>query len=341
MMLRRSVIRGLAASGVSLAEMLRCGRLAYSAPISGKGVYAAPVLSFAAIFLADRMGLWAKNGLNVDLKQVQGGPLAMVALTSREAQFAGVASSDPVIGWSKGIKTIAMAAFTGSLVMQVTGHKDWLSQTGVALKSPLQDKLKALKGARIGASTIGGGPAQYTRYLLRSVGLNPATDASILGVGFGPSRIAALRTKQVDVIVADAPEADQIELEGFGELVIDCGREVPLFREFPYTVALTTQEFAEEQPETLRAIGLSLGQANDLFSSDFGSVVDVLKHQFANVSPLAIERALARDRESYPRSGRMTETMWKNNIELSTTVGMIPSALPAEEGTLWTNKFVS
>ena len=47
------------------------------------------VLSFAAIFLADRAGLWAKNGLETEVKQVQGGPLAMVALTNREAQFCG------------------------------------------------------------------------------------------------------------------------------------------------------------------------------------------------------------------------------------------------------------
>ena len=80
----------------------------------------------------------------------------MVALTNREVQFSGVASSDPVIGWDKGIKTLAISAFTGSLDMQVTAHKDWMSRVGTSRSSPIEARLKALKGARVGASTIGG-----------------------------------------------------------------------------------------------------------------------------------------------------------------------------------------
>ena len=110
----------------------------------------------------------------------------------RVAQFAGVASTDPVIGWDKGIKTLAISAFTGSLDMQITARNDWMSRVGMSPKSPLEGKLKAFKGARIGASTIAGGPAQYTRYLARTVGLDPERDMKIVAVGFGPARMAAL-----------------------------------------------------------------------------------------------------------------------------------------------------
>src|SRR5204863_2568833 len=123
----------------------------------------------------------------------------------------------------------------------------------------------------------------------------------ILAVGFGAARMAALRTNQVDVTVGDAPEADQVELEGFGELFINCAQEVPLFKEFPYTVALVTPEFANEQPDVVRRVAQTLGQANDMFSARFGEAVDVLKQQFASVPAKAIERALERDRDSYPR----------------------------------------
>jgi len=149
------------------------------------------------------------------------------------SNFAGVASTDPVVGWEKGIKTLSVAAFTGSLAMQFTARKDWMSRVGVSPKSTLADKLKAFRGARIGASTIGGGPAQYTRYLARTAGIDPEHDMKILAVGFGAARMAALRTNQVDVTVGDAPEADQVELEGFGELFLNCSHEVPIFKEFP------------------------------------------------------------------------------------------------------------
>ena len=49
----------------------------------------------------------------------------------------------------------------------------------------------------------------------------------IVAVGFGAARMAALRTKQVDVTVGSAPESDQVEIDGFGRLYIDCTNDVP------------------------------------------------------------------------------------------------------------------
>src|SRR4051794_37758256 len=101
---RRRFITGAGAVGLSSAIFIKCAEAQSGSRTVVRGVYAAPGLSFSAIFLADRLGLWAKNGLTAELKQVQGGPLSMVALTNREASFAGVASTDPVVGWEKGIK---------------------------------------------------------------------------------------------------------------------------------------------------------------------------------------------------------------------------------------------
>jgi NitT/TauT family transport system substrate-binding protein len=340
MLQRRRFLQGAGAAGVASSLWLPQAYAQDSKPVI-KGAYAAPGLSFAALFLAERAGLWDKNGVTAEMKQVQGGPLTMVAVTNREAIFGGVASTDPVVGWSKGIKTLVVGAFTGALVMQFTARKDWLSRVGVSGSSPLADKLKALKGARVGASTIGGGPAQYTRYLARSAGLDPELDMKILAVGFGAARMSALRTNQVDVTCGDAPEADQMELEGFGELFINCAHEVPIFKEFPYTVVLVKPEIANEQPDLVRRAAQTLGQANDMFATRFGEAVDILKQQFSTVPPKAIEKALERDRDTYPRGCRMTPLMWENNIKVSLETKMIADPLPTQEGQLWTNKFLT
>ena len=339
---RRKFLGGLGltlgAAGIATPAIIRsAGAQAAMSPI--KGVYSAPGLSFAGINIAERMGLWAKHNLTADVKRVQGGPLAMVALTNNEAQFAGVASTDPIVGWGKGIKTLTVSAFTGALDMQFAARNDWLAKVGLTPKSKLEDKVKALKGIRIGASTIGGGPAQYTRYLATTVGLDPERDLKILAVGFGAPRMAALRTNQVDVTVGSAPEADQVEIEGFGKLFIDCASEVDLFKEFPYTVCIVTPKFAAEQPEMVRRVAQTFGEANDMFHTKFGETVDLLKKQFPKIPPLAIERALERARDSYPRGGKMTVKGWENNIKVALALKMIPSAVPSKEGELWTNKF--
>ena len=346
-MRRRSFLKGVGSAtattalGLSLVPAMPGNAGAQQAgAISVRGAYAAPGLSFAGIFLANRAGLWTKNGLNVDLKRLQGGPLSIAALTNHEVDFIGVASTDPLISWDKGIKTLAVGAFTSSLVAQFTARKDWLAKAGVSPSSSLEQKLRALKGARIGASTIGGGPAQYTRYLVRTVGLDPETDMKILAVGFGASRMAALRTNQVDVTIGDSPEADEIEMEGFGQLYINCA-EIPVFRDFPYTLLVVMADFAEKQPEAVRRIVHTIGQANDLFHTDLASAVDMLQKENSGMDPKAVARALDRDKNAYPRGAKMTAAMWKNNVDVAVTTKMIASHPSADEGVMWTNKFTA
>ena len=104
-----------------------------------------------------------------------------------------------------------------------------------------EDKLKAFKGARVGASTIGGGPAQYTRYLARTVGLDPERDMKIVAVGFGAARMAALRTNQVDLTVGVCAGGRSGRARRVRRAVFsNCPHEVPIFREFPYTVVVVT-----------------------------------------------------------------------------------------------------
>jgi NitT/TauT family transport system substrate-binding protein len=340
MMKRRNVLKGFAAAGAALPLGMRRVRAQSSLTVV-RGVYASPGITYAPIFLATHLGLWAKNGLDAQLKQLQGGPLSVVALTNREADFAGVASTDPVLGSIKNIKQLSIMTCTGVLAMQYAATKNWLAKTGISIKSPLQDKLKAFKGARVGAGTIAGGPSQYTRYLAKNAGLDPDQDMKFLSVGLGATRMAALRTDQVDIIVGSAPDCDQIELEGYGELFLNCGQEVPEFKEFPFTPVVVTPQFAEEKPDVVRRIAQTLGQGNDMFRERFGEVMDIMKKQYPGVPPKALERALERDKDAFPRGGRMTKAMWDNNVKVSVEAKLIPSAPPTVEGEMWTNRFLA
>ena len=96
-----------------------------------------------------------------------------------------------------------------------------------------------------------------------------------------------------------------------------------------------------KKPEVIRRIARTLGQANDLFSTNFGQVIDVLGRQFPTVPTKALERALERDRQSYPRGGRMSVAMWENITKVAFEAKMITSSLPTQEGELWTNRFLS
>jgi NitT/TauT family transport system substrate-binding protein len=333
-----SVVASLALPNTYISKVFA----ADAGPLPVRGVYSAPGLSFAAIFLANALGTWKKNGLTAEVSQVHGGPLAMAALTNGESAFSAVASSDPVISWDKGIKTKAVAVFTGSLALQATAHKDWLTKTGKSAESPIEDRLKSLKGARIGVATIGGGPAQYLRYALRKVEIDPERDVTILATGFGATRMAALRTKQVDLTVGDAPEADQVTEEGFGALYINFGQDVPEFREFAYTILSVLPETADKNPELVRRIAHSIKDANETIHKDVDAAVNILTAIYnGKVDAKILKRAILRDQNAYTPGCAMTQAMWENNFAAALATGMISAKPPVAEGQFWTNQFLS
>jgi ABC-type nitrate/sulfonate/bicarbonate transport system substrate-binding protein len=341
MLERRELIRTMGAGLVAAAALPPLPALGQPKPrlTPGRGVCSAPGLSYAALYIAKRRGLWDANGVDYKLTLVQGGPLSMAALNAGEADFACITSSDSLVSWDKGIKVLTIAAFTTGLAMQMAARNDWMSKVGITPASPVPEKIKALKQARIGVATIGGGPAQYMKYTGSLNGIDER-ELKLLAVGLGAARIAALRENQVDVIVGSAPDADEVALQGFGDFYLSFATEIPEFKDFPYTTLAVLPQFAERQPEAVAAIARSVGQGNDFLQSNFAQAIDLLKAEFPKIDGRAIARSMERDRSTFPRGGRMTVSMWENAIKAAASMRAVKSAPPAAEGELWTNKFL-
>ncbi len=264
----------------------------------------------------------------------------MVTLNSGDSEFVCVASTDAMIAWERGVKMLVVAAFYGSLTIQLTASREWMDKSGLGPNAGIEDKVRALKGARIGSSSLGGGPPQYTKFLGSLYGLDPEKDIRITMVGQGPTRIAALREGRVDMVVGGAPEADQIALDGYGDLYINFP-EVPLFKDFPFTVVAVKQEVADKDPERVRRIARTIGAGERPHTQrlrpggrrDAGPVP-------ADQSSSHQARHDARP-EAVPAGGRMSETMWANGYKCAAAMKSIKATPPLAEGGFWTNKFLA
>ena len=310
-----------------------------SKPVPINGAYSAPGLAYAALYVANGKKLWAEQGLQPNLRHVQGGALALVTLTNGDSDFVCVAASDAILAWGRGLKVQVVAAFYHTLPLQLTARRQWLEKVGLSKEASIEQKVRALKGVQIGTASVGGGPAQYTRFLGGLYGLDPERDIRITPVGQGPARIAALREERVNLVVGNPPEADQMELAGFGELYINFA-DIAFFKEFPFTVVVIKEEFAVKEPDRVRRLALAIGRANDILRNDIQGSVALLQEQFPNIDPEAIRRAMTRDRNAVAPSGRMTELMWANGYKSASAMKTIKHLPPLKEGPFWTNKFL-
>ncbi len=81
-----------------------------------------------------------------------------------------------------------------------------------------------LKGMKIGVSAPGSSTNFFVMYLMSKAGLKPA-DASYIGVGIGPSAVAAIKKGEIDALSNLDPMITKLEQDGDIKIVADSRTE--------------------------------------------------------------------------------------------------------------------
>ncbi len=155
-------------------------------------------------WLAVESGAFLQKGLAVDLKLVDSSA-GVPALLSGEVQVAEVGGSEIVSAIAGGadLVIVATCAPTYPYVMEVA----------TAIKSK-----DDLKGKTIGVSRFGSSSDTATRASLKKYGLDPEKDVSIIQVGSASSRVAAMKSGQIQGGLAQPPDTLTVEAQGFHPL---------------------------------------------------------------------------------------------------------------------------
>ena len=304
-------------------------------------VIAVNTLSFAPIFVAEKLGYYEDEGVDMQLILVEGTGPAIQALVGGSAEFAAVDSGGTVQPFEKGAPVMSIQANVNKMTMDFALSNDALEKTGITADTPIEEKFKAMEGLMIGITSPGAATDLFTRYYLNQAGLKPEVDTRLLAVGAGPSLSAALKSGQIDGFMLSPPAPQQLEAGGDAKIVISASTgEVPGLDNFPYEVINVTKTFAEKDPETVRAVARALARANNLLIDDLDAAVDALAQHFDQVDPEILKAGTASVANAVPRDGLMNEDGWKNAVEIYKMTGMISEDLDTTEGVMWTNEFL-
>jgi len=200
--------------------------------------------NFLPIYVADRQGLFAKNGIEIEtaLSPTVDKATAAVKEGTRE-----VAITPPE-------GAIRDAAAGGSLRV-VGANVNRLPLSLIA--QPRFKRIEDLKGAVLGTSSLTEGTALYTMEVLRRHGLNYPGDYTFKVVGLHPARWKALQEGTIDAAVQLIPLNFIAEDAGFNNL-----GEVPDYiPEIAFTTIFVDEHWAKENRAHLVAFLRSLIQA--------------------------------------------------------------------------------
>ncbi|MFI5179327.1 MAG: ABC transporter substrate-binding protein [Vicinamibacterales bacterium] len=235
-----------------LALTAACGGERRSAPGAASGVeqprlkvaIISVTATYVPLYLAVDDGLFAKEGLQVDLLPFRGGSDLIKAVVAGSADVGVVSLAEVASAIEAGQ---ALKAFYGGFNVPAF---DWYAV-------PTIHTLADAKGKRFGVTQYGSSTDFLTRYALATNGLDPARDVQIVQGGDSPTRLAAMQAGQIDVNIFAAPDSFVAAERGYTRIL----RQKDLAPDYPYHVFTAREGFIASRPNTLKALlrGFVLG----------------------------------------------------------------------------------
>lgn len=212
---------------------------------AGKLVLAGGALGFnwLPVFVAQQLGIFARHGLEVELRRMGSVDKATAAVRAGEADLA----ITPPEG------AIADAVGGGGLRV-LAGNVNRLPLTLIA--NPRFKRIEDLKGAVLGTSSLTEGTAIYTREMLLQHGL-AAQDYEFAVVGVHPARWKALQEGTIDAAVQLIPLNFVAIDAGYSDL----GEVSDYIPEIVFTALIGDQAWVAENQDKLVAFLRALMEA--------------------------------------------------------------------------------
>ncbi len=308
------------------------------APMPQRMVTGVVSLSSAPVAVARAKGFFAEDGVDLDWQLVQGGAAAVAALSGGDAQFAEGGASDIIGLNSRNLPVLGVISLANRIFFDTIVAKQYMAAKGVTPQSPLQQRVQALKGAKMGVSSVGGTPDRLGRWLMTQGGLQP-DDVESIRVGNVSEIRTALRQGLIDGTLSAPPTGPQLEREEIGVVLIKHS-EIPEFAAYPNNMFYVTKSYMDQNREAIERMGRATTRGAAFIHDNTAEAKQILQADFKDVDPEVLSLSVDLTKEAYPRDGKMTQAMWNNAMKVLTESGAIPRALDTAEGVLWTNQFL-
>src|SRR5260370_5080571 len=202
---------------------------------------------YLPLTLAEQLGYFKDEGLEVEIVDFAGGAKALQAMVGGSADLVSGSFEHTINMHARGVPVVGIA-----LQLRYAAIALALPQArAAAYKSP-----KDLKGLKIGVTAPGSSTNFFVNALLAQDGLKP-DDVSIIGVGASSNAVAAMKKGEIDAISNLDPRTTKLELDGDVGAVADPRTAEGMKKDYGGDHAsrciYAEREFIEKNPSTAQA----------------------------------------------------------------------------------------
>jgi NitT/TauT family transport system substrate-binding protein len=266
----------------------------------GHGYYA------GALYVAMHEKLFEKYGLEPDITVVQSGPLVLQSLLTKQVDV-GIVSYEHVL--SAAVQGQRIVAFYNVAIRPLNNLVVDAALAAGSNNLSLDEKIKKLKGKRVGLPSANGSGEKMLKLLASRHGLQLPGDISTVYLGGEPaSYVAAFQRKIIDAALPVEPAGVMIQKAGTGSIYIDVlSGDVPEFRDVIFMTLSAHPDTMRDRPELLRKVAQVFTEANRILR-DPKRGKELMAETYPEMDKEANDKAYAALSQVWPESGRMTDT---------------------------------
>ena len=308
---------------------------------------AVPNFAFAAIWVAEQLKYFEAEGVRVKITPAPSGSVCLNAVVGRSTNFCASTSEGLVLARIEGAPAIAIQAHNRAMTLSVVLRKAIVDKLGLTRESPIDARIRALTQLGIiGATGPGAASEQIFKFLVKKAG-GIGTILRFVYIG-APELPASLMNNVIDAYALSPPSAEMTEPSGKGYVLIPLGKgEVPELTDYPYEVLIVRPDYLEANPTIATAVARAISRGGALFHTNPEAAKAALRsHRLYTKDKLAddvFELSHAMVASAMPAWGTMSVEGWQKVLNFAAGAGILkdPSKAPsAQEGVLWTNKYV-
>jgi NitT/TauT family transport system substrate-binding protein len=248
-------------------------------PVTLRMATSGVTLLWTHLWIATEYGFFEEEGIIADVVETPSGVTATQALLSGDVDLSTAPLGHVIDAVSEHDRAIkAITALVNENANTLVMSTEWAEQHGIDEDSPVESKVEALRGARIGVVGPGSAVDDFIRFTLVSYGLDPDRDVELVGVGGAAAMPAALSAGEVDAFVAGSPAAETPVVRGEAIRILrgPLG-DIPAMAGQLFVVAVVRQEMIDEQPEVVERVVRALYRTQQFMEANSDEVRDHLR----------------------------------------------------------------
>ena len=297
--------------------------------------------SMTPIYIAQSKGFFAEEKLEPDITSTGGGGPDIRALIAGDVEFSFTTGDNVILAQQEGKRLLMVMSGLHKVFINWAMHKEAAKAKGVTESMPLAEKIKTLKGLTIGVTNPGALTAHLAAFVVRKAGYNPQQDVQIVPVGAGPTWLAALENRKVDVALTAPPVPETAISRGFAIMFINNAKgEDPSIPEFLMENLIARPDTIAKDPDLVRRMVRALTRANQwALKSTPEQVADALKPFMAKTPPELLLAGAAAVLPTLSPDGRTSERSFQITQDILEQAGLLKKRVAYAE--LVTNEFLA